>query len=410
MQNPFQNAMSQLDKVAQIKSADENFSDELFTCLRQPDRDIRISIPVKMDNGSLKIFEGYRVEYNNALGPYKGGIRYHHDTEINEVKALAFWMTIKCAVANIPMGGGKGGITVDPKELSKGELERLSRGWVQKLSDILGPYKDVPAPDVNTTPEIMDWMADEFEKITGDKTRATFTGKSLGKGGSAGRGGATGLGGFYVFDSLRAQIKLPEKCKVAIQGFGNVGSNAARIFTENGHSVIAVSDSKSAILKEDGLDLKEVETHKKNTGNLKDFPGARDITNAELLELPCDLLVPAAFENVITEANADKIKAKAILELANGPITPEADEILFKKNISVIPDVLANSGGVTVSYFEWEQNLKNEVWKELEVNNKLFSMMDDASQKIFGKAKRLNTSLRIGAFILALERIKGKML
>lgn len=405
MQNPFQNAMSQLDKVDKIK----DFGAEYVSRFRQPDRDVRISIPVKMDDGSLKIFEGYRVEYNNALGPYKGGIRYHQDTEINEVKALAFWMTIKCAVAGIPMGGGKGGITVNPKKLSKGELERLSRGWVQKLSDILGPHKDVPAPDVNTTPEIMSWMSDEFEKITGDKTRATFTGKPIENGGSEGRGAATGLGGFYVFDSLRAQIGLPEKCRVVVQGFGNVGNNTARIFAENGHTVIAVSDSKSAIVKEDGLDLEKVEAHKKDTGSLKDFPGAKNITNAELLKLSCDLLVPAAFENVITTENVDKIKAKAILELANGPITPEADETLFKKNIAVIPDVLANSGGVTVSYFEWDQNLKNEKWTEEEVNKKLLPMMQDAAQKIFEKAKENNTYLRMGAFILALERIQTKM-
>ena len=406
MQNPFKNAMAQLDKVSKIK----NFDKDLIARLREPNRDVRISIPVKMDDGSQKIFEGYRVEYNNALGPYKGGIRYHHDTEINEVKALAFWMTIKCAVANIPMGGGKGGITVDPKQLSKKELEMLSRGWVKGLSDILGPHKDVPAPDVNTTPEIMAWMSDEFEKITGDKTRATFTGKPIENGGSQGRGQATGLGGFYVFNSLRAQLGLPEKCNVVIQGFGNVGSHGARIFTENGHSVIAVSDSKNAIVKEDGLNIAEVEDYKKKTGGLKDFPGAKNITNAELLELSCDVLVPAAFENVITNTNADKIKAKVILELANGPITPEADEILFSKNISVIPDVLANSGGVTVSYFEWDQNLKNETWTEEEVNAKLLPLMNDAAQKIFEKAEENKTYLRMGAFILALERIQAKML
>ncbi|MBI2627421.1 Glu/Leu/Phe/Val dehydrogenase [Candidatus Nomurabacteria bacterium] len=406
MQNPFQNAMAQLDKVAKIK----NFNDSFIARLRQPDRDIRISIPVQMDDGSMKIFKGYRVEYNNALGPYKGGIRYHPLTEINEVKALAFWMTLKCAVAGIPMGGGKGGITVDPKKLSKGELERLSRGWVRGLSDVLGPRKDVPAPDVNTTPEIMAWMADEFEKLSGDKSRATFTGKPIEKGGSEGRGPATGLGGFYVFNSLRAQIGLPEKCQVVIQGFGNVGGNAAHIFSENGHTVIAVSDSKSAILKKDGLDLKKVEVYKKNTGSLKNFPGAKNITNAELLELPCDLLIPAAFENVITDANADKIKAKAILELANGPITPEADEILFKKGIAVIPDILANSGGVTVSYFEWAQNLKKEHWTEKKVFEKLKIMLEDASKKILKKSRESKTSLRMGAFILALERIQEKML
>ena len=405
MQNPFQNAMAQLEKVAKI----ENFGNEFFARLRQPDRDIRISIPIQMDDGSQKIFEGYRVEYNNALGPYKGGVRYHPETEINEVKALAFWMTIKCAVAGIPMGGGKGGITVDPKKLSRGELERLSRGWVRKLSDVLGPHKDVPAPDVNTTPEIMAWMNDEFMKITCEKTRATFTGKPIEKGGSEGRGAATGLGGFYVFDTLREKINLPKKCKVAIQGFGNVGANAAHVFAENGHQVIAVSDSKSAIWNETGLDLNKVEAYKKDTGALKDFPGAKNITNAELLELPCDLLIPAAFENVITRDNAEKVRAGAILELANGPITPEGDEILFQKGIPVIPDVLANSGGVTVSYFEWEQNLKNEHWSEKEVFAKLKPMLEDATEKIFEKSQKLKTYLRLGAFILALERIQAKM-
>jgi glutamate dehydrogenase (NAD(P)+) len=405
MQNPFQNAMSQLDKVIKVKE----FSEEFILKLRQPDRDIRVSIPVKMDNGTTKIFEGYRVEYNNALGPYKGGIRYHQDTEINEVKALAFWMTIKCAIANIPMGGGKGGITVNPKEISKNELEKLSRGWVQKMADNLGPKKDVPAPDVNTTPEIMAWMSDEYEKITGDKTRATFTGKPLDKGGSAGRGPATGLGGFYVFNSLRKQLELPEKCKVVVQGFGNVGLNAAQIFTQNGHSIIAISDSKGGVYNENGLDLEKLVEHKKKTGSLVDFPDSKNISNIELLETKCDLLIPAAFENQITDTNADKINAKVILELANGPVTPEADEILFKKEIQVIPDVLANSGGVTVSCFEWEQNLKNESWSEKQVFDKLLKMMDDSAQKTYKKAKENDTDLRRGAFILALERIEEKM-
>ena len=405
MHNPFENAMAQLDKVAALK----DFGTEFIERMRHPDRDIRISIPVKMDDGSLKIFEGYRVEHNDARGPYKGGIRFHPDTEINEVKALAFWMTIKCAVAGIPMGGGKGGVTVDPKNLSKGELERLSRGWVQKLVDNLGPQKDVPAPDVNTTPEIMSWMVDEYEKLTGDKTGATFTGKPLDKGGSEGRGAATGMGGFFVFDALRADLNLPEKCKVVIQGFGNVGSNAAEIFEAHGHTVMAVSDSKGGIYNEDGLDIKALIEHKKNTGSLSGFAGAKDITNGELLETPCDLLVPAAFENVITDANAPKLRAKALLELANGPVTPEADEILFKAGIPVIPDVLANSGGVTVSYFEWDQNLKNEKWTEVDVNAKLKTILDDSSKKIFTTSKELSTNLRNSAFILALERVKEKM-
>ncbi len=405
MHNPFENAMAQLDKVAQIK----NFGDEFIARLRQPDRDIRISIPVKMDDGSIKIFEGYRVEYNNTLGPYKGGIRYHPDTEINEVKALAFWMVLKCAVAGIPMGGGKGGITVDPKKLSKGELERLSRGWTQKLSDILGPHKDVPAPDVNTTPEIMDWIADEYAKITGDKTGAVITGKTLGKGGSEGRNTSTAQGAFYVFEKFKKELKMPEKCKVVVQGFGNVGSNAAETFTKHGHKVIAISDSKGGIYNPNGLDIEKLLEYKKTTGTLSGFSESQNITNEELLATECDLLIPAAFEDVITENNADKIKAKAILELANGPTTPEADEILFKKGIPVIPDILANSGGVIVSYFEWEQNLKNEHWTEKEVFDKLKPMLEDNSEKILEKAKESNTTLRMGAFILALERIKEKM-
>jgi glutamate dehydrogenase (NAD(P)+) len=405
MYNPFENAMVQLDKVTKVKK----FNTEFITRLRQPNRDVRISIPVKMDDGSLKIFEGYRVEYNNALGPYKGGIRFHHDTEINEVKALAFWMAIKCAVANIPMGGGKGGITVDPKVLSKGELERLSRGWVKGLSDILGPKKDVPAPDVNTTGEIMDWMADEFEKITGDKTRATFTGKPIEKGGSEGRPPATGLGGFYVFDSLRSQLGLPEKCDVVIQGFGNVGLNAAQIFIEHGHKVLAISDSKGGVYNANGLDIEKLVEYKKNTGSLSNFPESKNVTNEELLGIQCDVLVPAAFENQITDKNVGNVKAKAVLELANGPTTPEADEILFSNGITVIPDVLANSGGVTVSYFEWDQNLKGEHWTEKEVFDKLLPLMNDAAQETFKKAKENNTDLRRGAYILALERIEEKL-
>lgn len=406
MQNPFENAMKQLDKVAKIK----DFGDNFVARLRQPDRDIRISIPVKMDDGSLKIFEGYRVEYNNALGPYKGGIRYHPETEVNEVKALAFWMTLKCAVAGIPMGGGKGGITVDPKKLSKRELEKLSRGWARGLSDILGPRKDVPAPDLNTTPEIMAWIADEYANITGDKTGAVITGKPLDKGGSEGRGTSTAQGVFYTFETFKKELDLPEKCRIVIQGFGNAGSFAGLIFSKAGHRIIAISDSKGGIFNPNGLDIEKLLEYKKTTGALSDFPEGKNITNAELLEIECDLLIPAAYENVITEANANKIKAKAVLELANGPTTPEADEILFKKGIPVVPDILANSGGVTVSYFEWEQNLKKEHWTEKEVFEKLKKMIEDASKKVLMKARESKTSLRMGAFILALERIKEKML
>ncbi len=397
--------MEQLDKVAKIK----NYSSEFLARLRQPNRELRIAIPVKMDDGSMKIFEGYRVQYNNARGPYKGGIRYHQDTNIDEVKALAFWMTIKCAVAGIPMGGGKGGITVNPKELSKSELEKLSRGWIQGLHEVLGPKKDVPAPDVNTTPEIMMWMADEFKKITGDETGAVITGKPLSNGGSEGRGSATAQGGFFVFEALKKEVGLPEKCKVVIQGFGNAGMHAAEIWSKAGHTIIAVSDSKSGTYNENGIDVEAAMKFKNETGMLAGFPGGENITNEELLVLPCDLLIPAAFENQIHDENAEKIQAKVLLELANGPVTPNADETLNKKGILVIPDVLANSGGVTVSTFEWEQNIKGEHWTEKEVFDKLNPILSDSAHKIWELAQEHNTSLRTAAFLLALDRLEERM-
>ncbi|OGI72998.1 glutamate dehydrogenase [Candidatus Nomurabacteria bacterium RIFCSPHIGHO2_01_FULL_41_71] len=406
MKNPFDNAMSQLDQAARAG----NFGHAFISRMKVPDRDIRISIPVEMDDGSIKIFEGYRVEYNNTLGPYKGGIRYHPDTDINEIKALAFWMTLKCAAAGIPMGGGKGGVTVDPKNLSKGELERLSRGWVRRLADVLGPRKDVPAPDVNTTPEIMAWIADEFEKITGDKTKAVITGKPIDKGGSEGRNTSTAQGAFYVFEKFKKELGLPEKCAVAIQGFGNAGSFAGVVFSRAGHKVVAISDSKGGVYNPLGLDMDKLLEHKKSTGTLSGFSGAKNISNMELLEIECDLLIPAALENQINETNAEKIKAKVVLELANGPTTPEADEILFKRDVPIVPDILVNSGGVIVSYFEWEQNLKKEHWSEKEVFDKLKKMLEENSEKILKKSKELKTTFRMSTFIVALERIEEKMI
>lgn len=405
MNNPFENALAQLDRATKVKPMDASFLAKLHV----PEREIRISIPVTMDDGSTRIFEGYRVQYNSARGPYKGGIRYHHETNIDEVKALAFWMALKTAVANIPMGGGKGGVTVNPKELSKGELERLSRGWVRRMYPVLGPQKDVPAPDVNTTPEIMVWMTDEFQKLTGDKTGATFTGKPVDKGGSEGRGLATGMGGFFVFEALREAAGLPAQLRVAIQGMGNVGGNAAKIFKEHGHTVIAMSDSKGGIYKADGLDPDAVEAFKKEHGSLAGFPGAKDVSNAELLELETDVLIPAALENQITEKNAGNVKAKLVLELANGPTTPEADDILFGRGITVVPDILANAGGVAVSTFEWEQNLKGEHWTEEAVNAKLKDILARESKGIWDKAAELKTDLRRSAFIVALTRIEEAM-
>ncbi|MFA5773143.1 MAG: Glu/Leu/Phe/Val dehydrogenase [Candidatus Paceibacterota bacterium] len=402
MNNPFQNAMLQLERATKVKKFDEKF----LKLLRQPNREIRIAIPVTMDDGRIEIFEGYRVQYNNARGPYKGGIRYHQDTDIDEVKALAFWMTLKCAVANIPMGGGKGGITVDPKKLSKIELEKLSRGWIKLMAPVIGPKLDVPAPDVNTTPEIMSWMVDEYAKITGDTTNAVITGKPINMGGSEGRGTATGLGGFYVFDVIRKKLNLPESCNIVIQGFGNVGGNAAEILSAHGHKIIAISDSKGAILKEDGINIKELNEYKKVNGQIANFPGSKNITNEELLVIECDVLIPAALENQITEKNAKDIKAKLIVELANGPTTPEADDILFARGIPIIPDILANAGGVTVSTFEWEQNLKKEHWTEVAVFEKLKKIMEEETKIIWNRSKELNTDIRRTAFVVALERIE----
>ncbi len=402
MKNPFENALLQLERAAMVKP----FNSEFLSLLHQPNREITISIPVAMDNGSLHIFEGYRIQYNNARGPYKGGIRYHQATDINEVRALAFWMTLKCALADLPMGGGKGGITVDPKQLSKGELERLSRGWIKLMAPVIGPKIDVPAPDVNTTAEIMGWMIDEYAKITGDITNAALTGKPISQGGSEGRGSATGLGGFYVFDIARQKLNLPETCTIVIQGFGNVGGHAAEILEQHGHTIIGLSDSKGAITKADGIKIADLNAFKKEHGTIIGFPGSRTISNAELLELPCDVLIPAALENQITALNADRIRAKVIIELANGPTTPEADDILFLKKIQVIPDILANAGGVTVSTFEWEQNLKNEHWTEDDVFAKLRKVMETQTNTLFDRSLELKTDLRRTAFVIALERIE----
>lgn len=400
--NPFEEAQKQLARAMAIFPV----SEELRARLLHPERELTVSIPIRRDDGKTKVFEGFRVQYSSLRGPYKGGIRFHPQTDINEVRALAFWMALKCAVAGIPMGGGKGGVTVEPRELSKTELEGLSRGWVRSLYPVLGPERDVPAPDVNTTPEIIGWMAEEYGKITGDSRNAAFTGKPLDKGGSEGRGVATGMGGFYVFDALQKNMELPKSSAVVIQGMGNVGGWAAKIFRDHGHIILAMSDSKGGIYAEEGLDPDEVEHYKKENGSLKGFPKAKEMSNEELLELQCDVLIPAALENQITEKNAKNIKAKIVLELANGPTTTDADDILFKKGVHVVPDILANSGGVVVSTYEWEQNLKNEHWSEKEVLEKLRTLLDRESKNVWDMSVKLKTDLRRAAFALALERLE----
>ena len=401
MNNPFTNALAQLERAQTVG----NLKSDIVKSMSAPDREIVLDIPVLMDDGSTKVFKGYRVQHSNARGPYKGGLRFHPQADLNEVNALALWMTLKTAVVGIPMGGGKGGVTVDPKTLSHTELERLARGWVQAFYENIGPDTDIPAPDVNTTPEIMSWMVDEYAKLTGDVTKAAFTGKPLHDGGSEGRNQATGLGGFMVFNALKENLGIADGARVVIQGMGNVGGFAGHIFKDHGYTVIAISDSKYGIHNPVGLDMKEVDAYKKETGSLKDFPGAKTITNAELLTLDTDILIPAALENQITEDNASEIKAKVILELANGPTTSVADDILFAKGIQVIPDILANSGGVVVSYFEWDQNLKQEHWSEEIVNEKLKTILEKAAKEVWLKATELSTDLRRATFIIALDRI-----
>jgi glutamate dehydrogenase/leucine dehydrogenase len=373
---------------------------------------VEVSIPVVMDSGEQKIFTCFRSQHNNARGAYKGGIRYHQDVNLDEVRALSFWMSFKNAVVNVPFGGGKGGIIVNPKELSETELEKLSRGWVKKMYPILGPEFDVPAPDVNTNGQIMNWMVDEYQKITGNpKSLAVFTGKPLGKGGSEGREEATGFGGVYVFEEVvkNKVANLPAGAKVAIQGFGNVSSFFARASVNLGYKVVALSDSKGGIYNPEGLDVEAVAAYKKQTGALKDFSGSKNISNSELLELNVDVLVPAALENVLTAENASKVKAKLIIEMANGPTTPEADEIFEKNGVTVIPDILANSGGVATSYFEWYQNMNNQAWSKEQVLEKLKDLMVKAFAGVLEKKNKYNTTFRNAAYIVAAQRIMEKM-
>ncbi|MBI4598721.1 Glu/Leu/Phe/Val dehydrogenase [Candidatus Uhrbacteria bacterium] len=407
MQNPFCNALIQLDRAAELQA----FSEEFLTLMRQPAREVEIAIPVTMDAGHLHMFRGYRVQYDDVRGPFKGGIRYHPDTNVDEVRALAFWMTLKCAVADIPFGGGKGGIEANPKELSAREMEQLTRGWAHAMADVIGPEKDVPAPDVGSTSREMDWIADEYALCTGhSKAAAVVTGKSVGKGGSLGRATATADGGYAVFEELRERLALdPETSTAVVQGFGNAGERMAELLHRHGYKVVAVSDSHGGIHNENGLDIKALSEHKRATGSVQGFSGAHDVTNAELLELPCGILVPAALENQITFENAMRVQAKVVLELANGPVTPEADDVLASRHITVVPDILANAGGVTVSYFEWEQNMRGETWTENEVFERLRERMSAALKVVWEKKEALGCDLRRAAFVLALERIEEAM-
>lgn len=410
MNNPFESAKKQLDSAATVASLDANKVEQL----KNPDRYIEVSIPVVMDNGEQKIFTGFRSQHNNARGPYKGGIRYHQDVNLDEVRALSFWMTFKNAVVNVPFGGGKGGIIVNPKELSETELEKLSRGYMKQMWRNFGPLVDVPAPDVNTNGQIMHWMRDEFEKQTGTSAPGVITGKSVENGGSQGRTEATGFGGGYVLREalsagLVADAKDKESKTIVIQGFGNVATYLAEYVKELGFKVVALSDSKGGIYNENGIDVAQAEAYKKENRTLKGLEGTSEITNEELLELDVDVLVPAALENVLTSENANKVKAKFILEMANGPTTPEADAIFAQNGVVVVPDILANSGGVCVSYFEWYQNQNNESWSKEDVLKKLDEHMVAAFNSVKATQEKYNTTMRTAAYIVASERILEKM-
>jgi glutamate dehydrogenase (NAD(P)+) len=404
--NPFKIAQFQLDEAAKFLKLDSGTHE----MLRWPMRELRVTIPVKMDDGTIKVFQGFRVQYNDSRGPTKGGIRWHPDETIDTVRALAAWMTWKTSVVDIPYGGGKGGIICNPKEMSEGEKERLARGYIRALGRFIGPKKDIPAPDVYTTPQIMAWMMDEYSKLTGYNTPGVITGKPLNVGGSLGRGDATAKGGMFV---LREAAYINDidlsKATVAIQGYGNAGQFAHSLAEEMfGSKVIAISDSKGGILNKSGLKAKKSIDAKLKKGTVVKLDGDK-ISNEELLELDIDVLIPAALENVITEKNASKIKAKISVELANGPTTPEADKILHDNNCYVIPDFLANAGGVTVSYFEWVQNEAGYYWPLERVYNELDDHMTKAFHAVHDMRAKEKVHNRLAAYMVAVKRVADAM-
>ena len=400
--NPFRIAMQQFDTAARKLNLEEGMRE----FLRSPRRALSLHLPIKMDNGELKVYEGFRVQHNNSRGPCKGGIRYHPNVSFDEVRALASWMTWKCATVNIPFGGAKGGIICDPKNLSKTELERLTRRYAYEISDFIGPDRDIPAPDVYTDAQVMAWIMDTYSMTRGHSVPGVVTGKPTFLGGSFGRHEATARGCVYVIRCACEVKKINHKrATAAIQGFGNAGSIAADLLHRIGMKVIAVSDSKGGILNAKGLDIPKVIAYKEKTGSVTKFPGAKAISSDEVLELDCDVLVPAALENQITLANAHRVKARIVAEAANGPTTPGADRILFGNDILVIPDILANAGGVTVSYFEWVQDLQELFWDVEEVNRKLEKIMGQAFSDVHKSSQDYKVDMRTGAYILAVDRV-----
>ena len=404
--NAWEVAQSQFDLAAERLDLDPG----MRLVLREPRREFTVHFPVHMDDGSVKVFTGYRVQHNLGRGPAKGGIRYHQDVSLDEVKALAMWMTWKCAVVGIPYGGGKGGVIVDPKQLSQKELEGLTRRFFTEIEILVGPEKDIPAPDVNTNAQIMAWMMDTYSMHAGYTVPGVVTGKPISLGGSEGRNEATARGTvFCIVEAARhLGMELP-KARVAIQGFGNAGSIAARLICDEGATVVAVSDSTGGIHAAGGLDIAKVVAWKQEHGTVQGFPGSTDISNAQVLEVDCDILIPAALENQITERNAGNVKARLIAEAANGPTTPEADAIMFKNGKFMIPDILCNAGGVTVSYFEWVQDLNRDHWSESVVNAKLKEIMVKAFSEVLAVARREQCNMRTAAYLVAVKRVADAM-
>ncbi len=393
------------DRLSFLRDA-MKLSDKEYAFLNRPRRVFSFSIPLRMDNGEVRIFNGYRVQYNDALGPTKGGLRFHPDVDLEEVKMLAFLMALKCSLVSLPFGGAKGGIAVDPFELSKNEQERLTRAFVQEIHQFIGPRRDIPAPDVNTDAQVMAWIADEYGRITGSFVPGVVTGKPLELGGSRGRDIATALGGAYLLRTHLTDQGQPEKgMSVAIQGFGNVGGNMARILSEWGYRVVAVSRADGGVMNEAGLPVSDLLQCREKKEGFFEIPGVRRISNEALLELPVDILIPAAVSHQITRDNAGKIQARIVLEMANAPATKEADAILAKRGITILPDILANAGGVIVSYFEWAQNSANRYWSEETVHERLEKKMLDAYRRVRARAKEAQCDFRSASYIIAVERI-----
>ena len=398
----WETALAQLDEAAELMG----LAAGVHETLRSPKRALIVSVPFRMDDGSTRVYQGYRVQHNVTRGPAKGGIRYHPLVGLSEVKALAMWMTWKCAIAGIPFGGAKGGVSVDPKEHSKGELERMTRRYASEILPLIGPERDIPAPDMNTNEEIMAWIMDTYSSNKGYSVPGIVTGKPVSIGGSLGRGGATSRGVmFMIFSTLKKLSMGIDEVSVAIQGFGKVGGFAAQLLHDAGCRVIAVSDAHGGLYREKGLDPEAITRHVREAGRVAGYENAEPITNDELLELECDVLVPAAIEGVITVKNADKIKADVVCEAANGPITFEADKILNDNGLFVVPDILANSGGVTVSYFEWVQDIQAYFWSEEEVNDRLRMIMEKAFETVYGLSKEKGLTMRQAAHWVGVGRV-----